>query len=171
MPERTGEVTMNVTGVMAALNTVEQDHRLVLERMQALKDSVDWLMSRTPEGARQALLQLREINKYFATEFTCHLEEEEQTLFPLLKQCNPEGREQVARLRTEHDTLRRGCQELEDCLQVAIELEDGLRKAVLRDIFIYGWRLWKLLDDHAHLETQMIHQCLEGALLNEPATS
>jgi hemerythrin-like domain-containing protein len=162
---------MDVTGVMAALNTVEQDHRLVLERMQTLKDSVDCLLYRTPEDARQALLQLREINKYFATEFTCHLEEEEQTLFPLLEQCNPEGREQVARLRTEHDTIRRACQELDDCLQVANELKDGLRKAVLRDVFLYGWRLWERLDDHAHLETQMIHQGLESALLNEPAMS
>jgi hemerythrin-like domain-containing protein len=162
---------MDVTGVLAALNTVEEDHRLVLERMQALQDSVDWLMHRTPEDARQALLQLREINKYFATEFTCHLEEEEQTLFSLLEQCNPEGREQVALLRMEHDTIRRGCQELQDCLQVAIELEDGLRNSVLRDVVFYGWRLWERLDDHAHLETQMIHQCLESALLNEPATS
>lgn len=162
---------MDATGAMAALNTVEQDHRLVLERMQTLKDSVDWLTYRTPEDARQALLQLREINKYFATEFTGHLEEEEQTLFPLLEQFNPEGKERVARLRTEHDRIRRECQELEDCLQVAIELEGGLRRAVLRDVFIYGWRLWELLDDHAHLETQMIHQCLESALRNEPVTS
>ena len=115
---------MDVTGVLAALNTVEQDHRLVLERMQALKDSVEWLMHRTSEDARQTLLQLREINKYFATEFICHLEEEEQTLFPLVEQCNPEGREQVARLRTEHDTIRRGCQELDNCLQVDGGVQD-----------------------------------------------
>jgi hypothetical protein len=36
-----GEVTMNATEVMAALNTVEQDHRLVLDRMQALKETVN----------------------------------------------------------------------------------------------------------------------------------
>jgi hemerythrin-like domain-containing protein len=128
-------------------------------------------MRRAPEDARPALVQLREINKYFATELACHLEEEEQTLFPLLEQCKPEARAQVARLRTEHDTIRRACQELDDCLQVAIELEDGLRKAVLRDVFHYGWRLWALLDDHAHLETQAIHQCLESSLRSEPVST
>jgi hemerythrin-like domain-containing protein len=162
---------MNATGVIAALNTVEHDHRLVLDRIQALKDTVDWLMNRNVKDARQGLLQLREINKYFATEFACHLEEEEQTLFPLLEQWNAEGRELVAQLRTEHDTLRHRCQELDDSVQVAIELEDGLRKAVLRDVYIYGWRLWEGLDDHAQVETQAIHRCLESLWRSDAATS
>jgi hemerythrin-like domain-containing protein len=166
-----GEVTMNATGVMAALNTVEQDHRLVLDRMQALKDTVSWLMDHNVEEVRQGLLQLREINKYFATEFACHLEEEEQTLFPLLEQCSPEGKELVEQLRTEHDRIRSRCQELDDCVQVAIDLEDGLRRAVLRDVYVYGWRLWELLDDHARLETRAIHQCLESSFQNEVASS
>ena len=162
---------MNVHGVMAALNTVEQDHRLVLDRMQALKETVNCLTDRRADGVRQTLLQLREINKYFATEFTCHLEEEEQTLFPLLEQYCPEGTEVVARLRSEHDTIRLRCEEFDDGLQVALDLEDGLNKTVLRDVFIYGWRLWELLDDHAHLETQAIHRCLESSLQNGAAAT
>lgn len=161
---------MNSINVMAALNTVEQDHRLVLDRIQALKNTVDWLTNRTPKDARQGLLQLRDINKYFATELICHLEEEEQTLFPLLEESNSQGRELVARLRTEHDAIRQRCQELDDSVQFAIELEDDLPRAVLRDVYFYGWRLWELLDAHAHVESQAIHQCLEGALPSEAAT-
>jgi hemerythrin-like domain-containing protein len=157
---------MNATGVMAALNTVEQDHRLVLDRMQALKETVNCLTDRKPQEVRQILFQLREINKYFVTEFACHMDEEEQTLFPLLEQYHPEGKEVVVGLRMEHDTIRRWCEEFGNGLQVALDLEDGLNKTVLRDVFIYGWRLWELLDDHAHLETQAIHRCLESSFQN-----
>ncbi len=162
---------MNATGVMAALGTVEQDHRLVLDRMQALKETVNCLTDRPADDVRQILLQLREINNYFATEFTCHLEEEEQTLFPLLEQYSPEGTEVVTRLRSEHDTIRRLCKEFDNGLQVALDLEEGLNKTVLRDVFIYGWRLWELLDDHAHLETQAIHRCLESWFQNGAAAT
>jgi iron-sulfur cluster repair protein YtfE (RIC family) len=156
---------------MAALNTVEQDHRLVLDRMQALKTTVSWLLDRSMEEARQGLFQLREINKYFSTELACHLEEEEQTLFPLLEQSDPQGKELVARLRREHDTIRQRCQELDDCVQVALELEDGLRRAVVRDVYVFGWRLWEALDDHARLETQAIHRCVESSLQGDAVTS
>ena len=40
---------MNATELVAALNTVEQDHRLVLDKVQALKEAVCCLVD--PEGA------------------------------------------------------------------------------------------------------------------------
>jgi hemerythrin-like domain-containing protein len=161
---------MNESKVMAALNTIEQDHRLVLERMQSLKETVSCLMYRQPEDARQILLQLREMNKYFSTEFTCHADEEEQTLFPLLEEYHPEASNVSARLRGGHDAIRRSCEEFDNSLQVALDLEDGLNKIVVRDVFISGWRLWELLDDHAHEETQAIHQCLASAFPNDVVT-
>ena len=162
---------MNVTKVMSALNTIEQDHRLVLDRMQALKETVSCLMYRKTEDVRQALLKLREINKFFSTEFTCHSDEEEETLFPLLEQDNLKGSELVARLRAEHDKIHHQCEEFDNSLQLALDLEDGLNKTVLRDVFIYGWQLWELLDDHARVETQAIHQCLENSFPKETAGS
>jgi hemerythrin-like domain-containing protein len=162
---------LNATKVMAALNTIEQDHRLVLDRMQALKETVSCLMYRKTEDARQVLLNLREINKYFSTEFTCHSEEEEETLFPLLEQDNPEGHELVQRLRAEHDKIYRQCEEFDNSLQFALDLEDGLNKTVLRDVFIYGWQLWELLDDHARVETQAIHRWIENSFPKEAAQS
>src|SRR5579885_3484712 len=152
---------MNATEVMAALDTIEQDHRLVLERMQALKETVNCLMYHGTKDIRQVLFKLREINKYFSTEFICHSDEEEQTLFPLLEQDHTGGKSLVTRLREEHDAIRRRCEEFDNSLQFALDLEDGLNKTVLRDVFIYGWRLWELLDDHARVETQAIQQYVE----------
>jgi hemerythrin-like domain-containing protein len=162
---------MDATKVMAALNTIEQDHQLVLDRMQALKDTVSCLMYRKTEDVRQALLKLREINKYFSTEFTCHSEEEEETLFPLLEKDNPEGKGLVERLRWEHNKIHRQCEEFDNSLQFALDLEDGLNKTVLRDVFIYGWQLWESLDDHARVETQAIHQWFGSTFPKEPAES
>src|SRR5579875_2737341 len=147
---------MNATKVRAALDTIEQDHRLVLERMQALKETVNSLMYQKTNDIRQSLFKLREIDNYFGTEFICHSDEEEQTLLPLLEQNIPDGKTLVTRLRVEHDTIRRRCEEFDNSLQVALDLEDGINKTVVRDVFIYGWRLWELLDDHARVETQAI---------------
>jgi hypothetical protein len=58
--------------------------------------------------------------------------------FSLLEQANPEGHELAARLRAEHDTIRPRCEKFDNSLQFALDLEDGLNKTVLRDVFIYG---------------------------------
>jgi len=156
--------TMNATQLLAALNTVEQDHQLVLDKVQALKDAVSYLLSPEAADPRPLLDRLREFNKFFATQFASHLDEEETTLFPLLEMCQPGGVELVARLRNEHDVLRRRQEEFDGCLQVAFELEENLPRAVLRDVLTYGWALWELLDNHAHIETVAVHQCLAQAL-------
>jgi hemerythrin-like domain-containing protein len=166
---------MNATELLAALNTVEQDHRLVLEKSQALKDIVSYLVEGGGMDGHQLLNRLRDINKYFATEFENHLEEEETTLFPLFEKHKPEGSELAARLRLEHTDLRRKRQEFEDCLEVAGSLEDTLPRAVLRDLLGYGWEFWQVLDSHAHTEARGLHQYIaqslaEGEATGEPQT-
>ena len=42
---------------------------------------------------------------------------------------------------------------------------------VLRDLLAYGWELWELLDNHAHAETQAVHQCVAQSLAGAGATS
>jgi hemerythrin-like domain-containing protein len=150
--------------IMAALNTVEQDHRLVLEKAQALNDIVSCVLDAADMDPHQALGRLREINKYFATEFESHLEEEETTLFPLLAKHTPGGSGLAACLRREHGELRRKRGEFENCLETAAELEDTLPKAVLRDLVVYGWEFWEALDNHAHAEARALHQYLARSL-------
>jgi hemerythrin-like domain-containing protein len=146
--------------VMNALNTVEQDHRLVLDNMETLKETVGCLLEGEGGNNQRILGKLQEINAYFATQFEAHLEEEETTLFPLLEQQKPEGPELVARLRQEHEQIRSKRKDFGNCLDFAIELDDGLTKMVLRDLLIYGLDLWEILDKHAHVETQAVHQCV-----------
>src|SRR6516165_9546552 len=150
---------MSAAELMAALNTVEQDHRLVLDKIQALKETVCRLLD--PEvNTAQVLDQLREIHTYLATQFEAHMEEEETTLFPLLEQQHAEGLELAARLRQEHAEIRRRREEFVNCLWVAGDLEGGPPPMALWDLLEYGWDLWEFLDNHAHVETRAVHQCV-----------
>ncbi len=158
---------MNAAELTAALNTVEQDHQLVLDKVQALKDTASHVLNPRAADPHQLLDRLREFNKFFATQFASHLDEEETTLFPLLERQQPGGAELVARLRREHTDLRRKHEEFDNCLQIAFEVEDELPPMVLRDVLTYGWELWELLDTHAHDETRAFHQCLAAALTDQ----
>jgi hemerythrin-like domain-containing protein len=162
---------MDVAEFVTALKTVEQDHRLVLEKMQALKDTASCLLEPGDRDCRAALGRLREINDYFATQFAAHLKEEEAMLFPFLERQHTEGSALVDRLRRDHEEIRRHREEFGNCLEFGIELEDGVTKMVLRDILIYGYSLWELLDNHAHVETQAVHQCIGQHLHSDLAAS
>jgi hemerythrin-like domain-containing protein len=158
---------MNANPFLAALDTVEQDHRLVLDKMQALKDAVGCLLDPRDTNPRRVLERLQDLNDYFATQFASHLEEEETTLFPLLEQQEAGGPELVAHLRAEHGEILSKREELENCLEVASGLEERLPRAVVRDLLGYGWELWELLDHHAHAETRAVHRCLARSLLGD----
>lgn len=127
---------MSAAQIMAALSTVEQDHRLVLEKMQALKGAVSCLLESGDgdAGVRCVLVRLRESNRFFAGRFEAHLEEEERTLFPFLERQKPEGPALVACLRQEHAEIRRLRDELGKCLGVAFEIEDDPPRMVLRGL-------------------------------------
>jgi hypothetical protein len=154
---------MTTADLITAFNTVEQDHRLVLDKVQALREAVTCLLDPEPENPTGVLDRLREVSACLATQFEAHMEEEESTLFPLLEQEKPEGADLVARLRQEHAEIRRRRAEFDDCLTVADGLEGGATRVVLMDLLIYGWDLWEYLDYHAHIETRAVHQCLAHA--------
>ena len=155
---------MNATAFAEAYTTLEEDHELVLDRVQALREIVVALMA--PEGidAPGVFARLRELDNYFSTQFATHIDEEEKTLFPLLEHFSPEGLALAKQLRQEHDELRRKLDGFTSCLTVAIELKNRPPKAVLEDLLIYTWDLWELLDKHAHAETRGVNECLKQAL-------
>jgi hemerythrin-like domain-containing protein len=155
---------MKLIEVAAALTTVEQDHQLVVDKLQALHEVVAALMSPAEIDVPRVFGRLRELDNYFVTQFTTHMDEEEKTLFPLLEQLTPDGPTLVERLRQEHTTLRRKLDDFSNCLAVAGELEDRPPRVVLRDLLTYSWEVWDLLDKHAHAETQGIHECIKGHL-------
>ncbi len=155
---------MNAEEWMAALKTVEQDHQLVLDKMQALRETVSCLLAPGETLPRQALDRLRELNGYFSTQLACHMDQEEVTLFPLVERHVPGGADIVLRLRREHEEIRCKLEEFGKCLHVCGELEDNLPRMVARDLLTYGWQLWDVLDNHAHLETAALQECIVQAL-------
>lgn len=162
---------MNAAELMAALQTVEQDHQFVQSKIQALREGVACLLRPGEVDMHQVLRGLKENNDYLGTNFTAHMLEEETTLFPLLEEFKPEGADLVRRLRLEHEEIRGQQEDFASCLAVAFDLGDALPKVVVRDALIHGWDLWHLLDKHAHVETQAIKECLCRYSVEEPAST
>jgi iron-sulfur cluster repair protein YtfE (RIC family) len=154
---------MNVAEFVAVLNTLEQDHQLVLDRVQVLKEMVVWLTAPDELDVKHVFGRLRELDNYFVTQLATHMDEEEKTLFPLLEQFPPDGPALADRLRQDHTDLRRKIDAFNSCLSVALDLEDRPPHVVLRDLLTDAWELWEVLDKHAHQETRGIHACLETA--------
>jgi len=151
---------MNAAEFQAVVDTLEQDHHLVLDKMMALKQAVHCLFDPQPADVRRTLERLQELNRFFVTQFTNHLEEEEVTLFPLLERQGREGSELAARLRGEHTEIQHRLEEFNNCLQITVELEDTPPTAVRRDLLLYGWEFLEALDQHAHVETQAVGKCI-----------
>jgi hypothetical protein len=146
---------------MAALKVVEDDHQLVLEKVQALGKALRCLSGAGDRQPNRVITILQGFNDFLAGRLASHLEEEERMLFPFLEGSFPEGSSLVARLRMDHRALLSKSQEFANCLEIAAELVDGgLTRAVVLDLVAFGLELWELLDAHAHNETQAIRQCL-----------
>jgi iron-sulfur cluster repair protein YtfE (RIC family) len=151
---------MNVAEFKAALDTVEQDHQLVLDKVHALKEGVGYLLAPEDLDAPRVLGRLQELDNYFVTQLIAHMDEEEVTLFPLLERHASEGAALAARLRREHEEIRHKLDAFTSCLGVALDLQDRPPRAVLWDLLVDGWELWEVLDRHAHAETDGLRQCL-----------
>jgi iron-sulfur cluster repair protein YtfE (RIC family) len=154
-------MTMDATQLKAAVNIVEQDHQLVLENLRALKDTVYCLMEPAKTSSGEVVTRLDEFNKFFTSQFEDHLKEEETTLFPLLEKDGSGGAEVVARLRKDHDDIRRKRSEFESCLKIAAaSQEENIPPSILRDLLRYGLDFWEQLDTHAHFESRELHRCI-----------
>ena len=105
---------MKAADYLAALNTVEEDHELVLEKVRALKETVSALLDPRGLDAHRVLDRLRDVYQFLATKFEAHMEEEETTLFPVLEESGPEGSDLAAHLREGRHV--RGCFAVDVCL-------------------------------------------------------
>jgi iron-sulfur cluster repair protein YtfE (RIC family) len=148
---------MNATECMAALNTVEQDHRLVLDKMRGLKEAVSSLLEPATNW-HAAVDRLDELHRFFAGTIETHMQKGEISLFPLLEKSGPGGAQAAKHLRNEHTAIRRQLEEFGEFVRVADESDDEPLK--VRDVLALGWKLWGLLDEHARRETQAVQQCL-----------
>jgi Hemerythrin HHE cation binding domain len=159
--------TVNLDQFMAALKVVEDDHQLVLEKVQALEKVLHCLSETGERQPNRVIASLQGFDEFLGSRMASHLEEEERTLFPFLEQSSPEGGSLVARLRMDHTAILSKRQEFANCLEIAAEIaDDGLTRAVLLDLVAFGLELCELLDAQAHCETQAIRQCLVCRLTN-----
>jgi hemerythrin-like domain-containing protein len=154
---------MDISELMEVMNTVEEDHRQVLEKLQALQEGLGGLTG-TARSRQLALLRLSEVNDLLANRFAEHALEEETALFPFLARNLPDEPDLVDSLRQEHEEIAGKREEFGDCLAMAQELGHGLT----REIIASGWELLDLLDRHAQRETQAVQKCFARYLQTVP---
>jgi hemerythrin-like domain-containing protein len=158
---------MEINELMSAMSLVETNHRLILEKLELVKESLGCLMK--PEITRAPVIQkFQDLVQAIAARFSAHLAQQEVQLFPFLLKHLPEEPDLVSDLRKEHDQIEHKMEEMSNCLKVALELEENVPHAVLWDIATYGWELWELLDSHAHRETRAVRQCFSKFLQTVP---
>lgn len=101
-------------------------HRRIERRLEQLGHVVDRLAE--PDAARhpEALRVLADVRRHFATSGAHHTDDEELTLFPMLRE-DPKLRELIDRLEADHEeiaAMERDLDTLGDRLQAAVTPED-----------------------------------------------
>lgn len=149
---------MEIGKLMAVMDTVEEDHRQVAARMQALKEALISL-SQT-NNPRSVLRQVHEANAGFAKRFAHHAREEESTLFPFLIENLPDEPDLVNALQKEHEEIIAKFEDFDNCVEMGEELDEVLPRTILLDVLAFGWELLDQMDLHAHHETSAVQRCL-----------
>lgn len=157
---------MEISKLMAVMNTVEEDHRQVLDTLKELRESLETLSG--TDSPCTVLKRLHEVNAGFAARFARHASDEERTLFPFLAENLPEETELVNELEREHQEIITKFGEFQNCLDVGDELEDKVPHAILLDVLAFGWELLDLMDRHAHHETSAVQRCFSKFVQSVP---
>lgn len=158
---------MEITELMAVMKAVEEDHRQVLDKLQALQAALGCLTG-TEKSPWPILTRLGEVNTLLARRSAEHAAEEERTLFPFLVQNLPDEPHLVEDLRHEQDEINHKREEFGDSLVMAQQLGSGISRAILLDVIASGWELLDLLDRHAHAETAAVQKCFSRFLQTIP---
>jgi hypothetical protein len=148
---------MEITQLMSAMNWIEDDHQLVVDKLRALQQALGCLREPGSDAAR-FLRRLQTFNQAIAARFSAHVAQQEVHVLPYLQNNLPDEPGLVATLREEHEKIKSKLGEWDSCLKVALQLE-SVPHAVLLDILAYGWEVWELLDRHAHRETTALGRC------------
>ena len=150
---------------MAVLKTVEDEHQVLLEKVQALRTGLGSLRDARAFQSQQTIQTLQSLGSYFTTSLALHLHDDEQRLLPLLEQSGAEGVSLMEVVKKDHAAILAKLEVFADCLEVAAELDDGdLSRTALVDLTIFGTELCDLLDVHIRREMQAICDCLHCRL-------
>ncbi len=157
---------MEIDQLIAVMGAVEQDHRLVLKKVKALKEALGCLSGIEKEPT-PVLEKLQELKRFLENRFGRPTKKEE-VLFSFLKQNLAEKPDVVESLRHEYGEINRKREEFGDCLDLAQGLGNGLTRAVLLDVLAFGFELWDLLDLHVYHETKAVQECFSRFLQAVP---
>jgi hemerythrin-like domain-containing protein len=150
---------MDPLRVNEILETVREDHELVVEQLGVLEELESTLGGDGGPHLDRTLESLRAASRFFQTKLLPHLQEEEQGLFRLFRDCLPKGSTLVYELEAEHAQMRELCERLHE--EVALLRHVKNRRApVFSDLRDLCARIARLLEQHAERENTLVEHFL-----------
>ena len=158
---------MDPLRVNEILATVREDHDLVAEQLHVLEELDSTIGGVKGPHFDRTLELLRDASRFFQRKLLPHLDEEEQGLFLLFRDCLPKGSTLVYELEAEHAQMRELCERLR--AEVTLLGHEKHRRApVISDLRSVCSRIGGLLAQHADRENELIEHLLKPAVSTDP---
>lgn len=139
--------------------TVREDHELVAEQLGVLEELEGTLGADEGPHLERTLDSLRAASRFFQTKLLPHLQEEEQGLFRLFRDCLPKGSTLVYELEAEHAQMRELCERLHAEIALLRHVKNR-RAPVFSDLRDLCARIGRILEQHAERENTLIEHFL-----------
>jgi iron-sulfur cluster repair protein YtfE (RIC family) len=140
------------------LHSMEEEHRLSERQLTRLRNVSDSLLRAEGPDYEQGLKALAEIAHFFRKELCQHFADEEQELFPLLRDWSSRGSDVVRELEREHQLLREQIERLASQLALLQYMDDAARQPQLCGLARTCWEVADALSAHGEKENAAMRQ-------------
>jgi hemerythrin-like domain-containing protein len=150
---------MDRTRVSDILATIDADHELVAEQLGILKSLEGSIADAAGAHLHKVLELLHNASLFFQTKLIPHFDDEEHGMFPLLRDRLPRGSTLIYELESEHEQMRKLCEQLRQEL-TWLRHQKHRKRPVLADLAKLCERIAELLSQHAEREDRIVEQHL-----------
>jgi hemerythrin-like domain-containing protein len=153
---------MDPLRVEEILREEREDHALVAEQLRILSELEGTLVGADQRRLDRALQLLRQASQFFQTKLLPHFESEEHGMFAFFRDHLPKGSTLIYELQSEHQEMRRLCEQLRVELKLLRHRKHQKRQPLLAHLQALCAQITHLLSQHAEREEQLIRTTIKG---------
>jgi hemerythrin-like domain-containing protein len=153
---------MDPLRVEAILREEREDHALVAEQLRILSKLEGTLVGADEKRIDRNLQLYREASYFFQSKLLPHFDSEEHGMFAFFRDHLPNGSTIIYELQSDHQEMRRLCEELRVELKLLRHRRYQRRPALLAHLQALCARITRLLSQHAEREDQLVHNIISS---------